>query len=341
MNPYTEIVVHPIDTLEGAPEGPGAEPVADAAWVPLSRFEVQVNQRSKITAPVYANGRQQVPVEIIIEARDSDGVVVSLSDAQMRTIRLINYNTSTAVVGCKHDKDERFIYQWAPLKDEDGEGNPDEDVPADTPRATAQAIMIYVHTTAVSAFKIAAEITSPLEGVFRTNTPNPGPGKFDSWVSIGGQEAPIYDDHALIMERVDEASNMVWDVDLYYIRFSEEDFNIVGAVHHDAAADQPHLSIIHNGNQNRFHIAFAVGAKRTIRFYNSGNTPGISFEVNRRPGEATAARCIVQGALYYNEKRQESCIWYFNQYGNYARCALGNTHNNDYNMISLGEAWHG
>lgn len=340
MNPYTEIVVRPIDTLDGNPEGPGPEPVADADWVTLTRFEVQVNQRSQITAPVYANGRQQVPVEIIIEARDRDGVAVSLSDAQMRTIRLINYNTNTAVVGCKHDKDERFIYQWAPVKDEDGEAL-DEEVSADAPGATAQTIMIYVHTTAVSAFKIAAEITSPSNGVFRTNTPNPAPGKFDSWVNIGGQEAPIYDDHALVMERVDEVSNIVWDVDLYYIKFSEEDFNIVGAVHHDVAADQPHLSVIHNGNQNRFHIAFAVGAKRTITYASNGNKPGISFEVNRRPGQATAARCIVQGTMYHQGKRQESCIWYFNQYGNYARCALGNTHNNDYNMISLGEAWHG
>lgn len=338
MNPATEIVVHPNDTLEGAPEGPGAEPVADAAWVTLSRFEVQVNQQSKITAPVYANGRQQVPVEIIIEARDSDGVVVSLSDAQMRTIRLINYNTSTAVVGCKHDKDERFIYHWRPLKDDDGEGNPDEDVPADTPRSTAQAIMIYVHTTAVSTSKIAADIRSPSEGLFRTNTPNPPAGKFDSWVNIRGEEELRYRHTDLVMERINEVTTSHWDVDLYYVRFSEAAFNIVQSVHPDMPGGTPHLSKTASGNR-KVHIAFSAGARSTINLLGGHGIPGVSFEINKRAGEATAARWTSR-LVHYSERRSEACVRYYNQYGNYAACALGNSYEDDYNMLSLEQAWH-
>ena len=338
MNIATEIVVNPIDTLEGAPEGPGAEPVADADWVTLTRFEVQVNQRSKIIAPVYANGRQQVPVEIIIQARDKDGVEVSLSDAQMRTIRLINYNTGTAVVGCRHDKDARFIYYWPLGKDDDGEGNPDEDVPADTPGATAQAIMIYVHTTAVSTSRIAAEIESPSGGVFRTNTSNPPAGKFDSWVDIRGEEELRYRHTDLVMERENEVTTSHWDIDLYYIRFATQAFNIVQSIHLDMPGGTPHLSKTASHNR-KVHVAFSAGIRTTVNLVGGHGIPGVSFDINKRAGQATAARWTTR-LVHYSERRSEACVRYYNQYGNYAECALGNSYEDDYNMLSLGQAWH-
>lgn len=341
MNQDTELVVHPIDTFEGTPEGPGAVPVADADWVTLTRFEVQVNQRSQITAPVYANGRQQVPVEIIIEARDKDGVAVDLSDAQLKSIRLINYNTNTAVVGCRHDKDARFIYHWAPVKDDDGENLPDEEVHADTPRSAAQAIMIYVHTTAVSTSKIAAEITSPSKGLFRTNTPNPGPGKFDSWVNIRGEQEIRYYQGDMTMELVNEVTSDMWDVDLYYIRFTEQGLNIVQSVHFDIAGDEPHLNKSPHLFVNRFHIAFAVGPVRTITYAGPDGKPVVTFQVNKRPGQATAARCQSKPFNYYPERRHEACMRYYNQYGNYASCALGNTYTNGYNVMTLEASVHG
>ncbi|WP_282246555.1 hypothetical protein [Stenotrophomonas sp. PS02300] len=339
MNHATEIVVHPIDTFEGVPEGPDAEPMAN--WVTLRRFEVQVNQRSQITAPVYANGRQQVPVEIIIEARDSDGVEVQLSTAQLKSIKLINYNTNTAVVGCKHDKDARFIYHWAPVKDQDAEDHPDEEVPADAPGATAQAIMIYVDTTDVSTSKIAAEITSPSGGLFRTNTPNPGPGKFDSWINIRGEEEIRYYASDMTMELVNEVTNDLWDVDLYYIRFTKEGLSIVDSIHYDVAGGEPHLNKSPHLFVYRFHMAFAVGGVRTITYAGHDGKPAVTFQVNKRPGQATAARCQSKMFNYYPERRHEACMRYYNQYGNYASCALGNTYTNGYNVMTLESSIHG
>lgn len=332
MDHQDDIVIQPTRELEEA------LPLTD--WATISHFEVLVNKRSKFNARVFANGWQQVPVEVLIQARDADGVAVSLTDAQLDSIRLIDYSTGDPILDVDSTHDERFVYHWDGIAAEDDGNQSAEGSGNDAPKLMAQSEMRYVRKYAVSTNKVAAEITSPSGGVFRTNTPSPPAGKFDSWVNVQGMEVPRYDHTDLIMERVDEVSNAVWDVDLYYIRFSSKDFRIVRSSHLDASGDSPHLNKIHNGSQSRFHIAFTAGGKRTITFAPNGSMPGVTFEVNKRVGEATAARCIVQRSLYYQEGRTDACLLYYNQYGNPARCALGNTYTNDYNMISLGRITH-
>jgi hypothetical protein len=340
MNHDEDTAVQPIGELE---QGEGNQDVNSlSSWKTISLFEVQVSQRSKITAPVFANGNQQVPVEIVIQARDVNGVVINLSPYQLSRIKLIDYNNGTVIPDVTNSRDSRFIYHWEIVRDDAADLGGDVASPGETTDVAAgQTVFLYVRKNVISTTKVAAEIISPDGVAFRTNTPNPTPGKFDSWVNIQGREAPKYDHNDLIIERVDEITNVAWDVDLYYIRFSEKNLDIVGSVHMDAAADAPHLNKIHNGNQSRFHIAFAVGPKRTISYANSGGIAGTSFEVNKRPGEATAARCIVKNVSYYRERRTEACLWYFNQYGNVARCALGNSYTDDYNMLTLEAIWHG
>lgn len=320
----------------------GAEGQVDADWAAISKFEVMVNERSKINARVYANGNQQVPVKIVIEARDKDNVVVSLSPAQLRKIKLIDYHTNVVIDSVSHDMDARFVYQWEPSRDvESAEGI--TDIPTlgtpDNPGASSQDIILYVTKTAVSTQKLAAEITSPSEGVFRTNTPDPTPGKFDSWINIQGVQQVHYNHTDLIMERVDDVTNDRWDVDLYYVKFCEADFQIVDSVHVDVDADKPHLHQPY-GPYRRFHIAFKAGARRTIS-YSSWGIPTMSFEVNKRPGQATAARITVHALYFYPDSRREACVYYYNQYGNVAKCAFHNTYANDYNVLTLGPNWHG
>lgn len=341
MNHDMDIVVQPIGTFEGAPEGHEAEPLAN--WATLTRFEVQVNQRSKITAPVFANGRQQVPVEIVIEARDKDNVVVSLSSAQLRSIKLINYNTSTEIANVTHEHDPRFVYHWDAAQEAGADAARGDKSSVDATRATAQTVMLYVTTTAVSATKVAAEIISPNDGVFRTNTPNPAPGKFDSWVNIHGQQEPKYYHTDLQMERVDQVTNSNWDVDLYYIKFKEPTFNIVDSQHLDVDANQPHVNKMPILGRVRVHIAFKAGQKGMMTFPQIGGFPGVQFPVNQRPGQATAVRCSYNGLhSYYPEIRLVgACVYYFNQYGNYARCAIANTYTDDYNTIRLQANEHG
>lgn len=333
MNHDNDIVTQPIGMLE--------EAQSPTNWVTLTRFEVYVKGKSKITAPVYANGLQAVPVEIVVEARDADNVVVQLTQLQLNNIKLIDYVTGNQISEYWNEYDDRFIYHWDLIRGDDADSGSGGDLPGDAPEVTAQPMMKYVIRTRISSQKIAAEITSPSGGVFRTNTANPPAGKFDSWVIVDAREAPVYSHRDLTMEKVNEVTNSTWDVDLYYIRFNEGAFKIVASTHLDAEENTPHISGTMAVVQERFHIAFEVGPKFTMTYEPGGGRPGVNFEVNKRSGEATAARCTVIGIRYHDSRNTEACMWYFNQYGNKARCSLNGKFDDDFNTIRLEASLHG
>ncbi|WP_367346211.1 hypothetical protein [Stenotrophomonas bentonitica] len=334
MSTITEY--HPIEVTE-APDDLDGVPAAN--WAYLTEFKVQVNQRPKVTAPVYANGYQQVPVQVIIQAADRNGAIVSLSRNQLWSIKLIDYHSGSYIPNTTHTRDLRFIYNWEPFREE-GLGEGDEETVEDSPGVNAQEIYLHTAMTTVATRQIAAEIISPEGVVFRTNTQNPTAGKFDSWVILQGKEPLKYYHYDLIMERHDALSNANWDVDLYYIRFVDAQLSIVHSTHLDVTADYPHLHQPY-GPYFRFHIAYGVSGKRKKTYSGFNGEALISFDVNSLPGQATAARITVKGLKYHDNIRREACLCYLNQYGNTARCAIGNTYANDYNMLQLEAHIHG
>ncbi|WP_367346212.1 hypothetical protein [Stenotrophomonas bentonitica] len=306
-------------------------PLAD--WATLSQFEVRVLGKPKVTARVYANGLQQVPVEIVIQALDKNGVVVQLSMEQLKGIKLIDYVTEADIKGANHARDTRFVYHWDLTQG---------DVPAGAGARRehgkmsggAQVIFLHVSKDAVTSHKVAAQITSPSGVVFRTNTANPTPGKFDSWVIIQGVERIRYDHTNLEMDRVDEASNSYGDVDLYYIRFKEQGLNIVHSVNIDVPSDEPHVHEKY-GPMYRVHYAYSVGSIKTYRMIFNGVTV-LTWQTNKRPGQATVARVTLNGfRLDTSNHRREACMRYHNQHGNYVECALGNSYTDDFNLVHL------
>ncbi|SET25629.1 hypothetical protein [Pseudomonas graminis] len=73
----------------------GNTDVNQSSWTSLSWFQVQYLQRPEdnTVATVYRNGRQQVPITILVEARNSDNEVVPLPNQDLLNIKLVNYNT--------------------------------------------------------------------------------------------------------------------------------------------------------------------------------------------------------------------------------------------------------
>lgn len=330
MNAVMEIEA--IEAIEDSPDESDVVPNAD--WVTLTQFEVRVLARSKVTARVYANGNQQVPVEILIEARDKNDVRVQLSMEQLKTIKLIDYDAGAYISGTNHARDTRYVYHWDPIR-EDLPAEPEsEREPRDTSELKGQVIFLHTTKSAVTTHKVAAEIRSPAGGVFTTNTANPTPGKFDSWVIIQGVDRIRYDHSNLKIERVDEQSNAHGDVDLYYIKFEEHGLNIVHSVHIDVPGNNMHVHEKY-GHMYRAHFAYSAGSIFTHRININGVTV-LEWQVNKRPGQATAARVSVNGHRLANSNhRREACVRYYNQHGNYAECALGNTYNDDFNTVHL------
>lgn len=322
------------EPLESTPdEDLDLQPFAN--WVTISQFIVQVNKESKVTVPIYANGRQQVPIEIVIHARDADGVAVSLNAAQLKAIKLIEYESGAAVGNVSDTKDARYVYEF-PLLTEDGTAaNAEAREEGHTPTNSAQTIVKYVHKSTLSSNWIAAEIVSPSGGVFRTNTPNPPAGKFDSWIKLQGRQpvAIPWDDFA--MTRQDHVTNPRWDVDLYFVYFTEANLRIVASIKYGSAGpDAAHYSWIKSGKQVQ-HVAYPVGARRTVTHRSCANPSDYTLiQINTREGQANVAR-IKDSRTCGSFVSNGVLMGYINQYGNESKVAIrGSSNGNTLHLAS-------
>ncbi|MFL9585134.1 hypothetical protein [Stenotrophomonas sp. AB1(2024)] len=132
-------------------------------WTHLSRFEVTCQGRDKVRCPVYANNRQQIPVEIILEARDEDGVVVEIpTDYSSLDLRLCEYEDPESYpyrVGQALFADTDFVYDWQVQGARDGS----HDVhPVDQPASQlgrAQVVRRWLYTDLVQTRKLAVRIS--------------------------------------------------------------------------------------------------------------------------------------------------------------------------------------
>jgi hypothetical protein len=73
----------------------GNAEINQSTWAYLSWFQVQYLQRPEdnTLATVFRNGRQQVPVTILVQARNSENEVVLLPTQDLLNVKLVNYNT--------------------------------------------------------------------------------------------------------------------------------------------------------------------------------------------------------------------------------------------------------
>ncbi|RKP45160.1 hypothetical protein [Trinickia fusca] len=100
-----------------------------SSWTSLETFEVEVSSPSN---RLYRNGRQQVEVTVKLRARNGQGQIVPLSEAEMRSVRLTDYNSgeelppvpaSGAVTQGWGTTDTRNEYEFFPgAREAEGEG---------------------------------------------------------------------------------------------------------------------------------------------------------------------------------------------------------------------------
>jgi hypothetical protein len=334
----TESNVRPTDGEPTVVEGGGFEPKAPVEWATLSEFRVQIHKQSNVSVDVFANGRQQAPIEVVIQARDKDGVAVNLTDEQLKGvggIRLIEYETNRAVVHCTHAKDERFVYEW-PVGREDGTEVTEDAGPSEVPRGSAQVVSIYVRKTDLTTTWIAAEFSNPVTGaIFRTNTPNPSPGKFDSWVKLRGRQPEAQQWDCFAMTRENAYNAPYWDVDLYYIRFTKTALRIVASRHYGwNGNDRWHYAWLKDGNQVQ-HVCYEANHPRDVRHYSMAGTNYLTMRINKHPGQATAAR--IKDARDYGNISYASCVMgYIDQHGNESKVGVRGT--SDGNMLYLADS---
>lgn len=152
----------------------------------LSVFDVKLEAPNATTASIYANGRMQVKVEVLIQAVDVQGNPVEIGYfPDLLSVQLINYYTGQAL--------RQDAYSGAPLQ---GWNSATQSTPYrhERPGAAvasaalqgvrAQRLVFWVSSSIVESMRIGAQITLSA-GVYRTNkTLTPTGEVFDESVTI-------------------------------------------------------------------------------------------------------------------------------------------------------------
>lgn len=308
-------------------------PKSNKPWKYLSRFEVTCQDREKVVCPVYANGRQQVPIQITIEARDEDDVVVDVNHSRLY-LNLVSYEDADVFpdgLGRSATEDTRFKYNWQVGPAGAGEDAPGVLENSDRLNSAKQ----FVSANKVGVYKLAARCRSPDWVLFTTNTPNPSAGKFDSWVLVEAREPCAQAWDKFSMTRTDYITGSEWDVDLYYIYFNVQNLTIEASIKYGSAGDdESHYSWIKDGRQTR-HVAYPAGARRNVQ-HNSCATSSksIVIQTNLREGQATVAR-IREPDPCGNFTHNGVLMGYIDQNGNESKVAIkGSSNGNTLHLIN-------
>ena len=307
-------------------------------WVSLSRFEVTCKSSQNVRAPVYANGRQQVPVRVLIEARDEDGVVVPVDESSLK-LELVDYDTPHVAPNGIHVRSfewTHFVYHWTIQRSELGHdadsasGHAGDIETADDkrPEASLQVISRWVSYTRVSVVKLAAKVTSPGGTVFISNNPDPSQGKFDSYIIIEGREPKaIHWESFAISEPKQVVNNNDWNVMMYYVYFKDPSYKVVSSIHYQPQDRWAYFRFYGFHDKGVEHAAFPVLMTQESHVYKSCTSRNhyTTFPINDRPGQANVARVWDKrgGAGYcYGGQVVNGLMGYIDQYGNESKVTL-------------------
>ena len=300
-------------------------PKSKKPWTYLSRFELRSRGYDKINCPVYANGRQQIPVEIIMEARDEDGVVVDVNHSGLY-LYLCLYNDIDVFpteLGRSGTQDSRYVYQWPLASAESGQEATERALIPKEGVERVQVVEQYVTATKVGTYKLAVRCRSPAKVVFATNTPNPPPGKFDSWLLVDAREPVAISWTKVKKKRIDAVNVNNIDVDLYYLYFDCPDLKVVDTSHSPGyPANTSHYRWKDGGKMYDQICYGAAGGSRLIN-WRACHGSTCQFRVYDRPGQATVARITTSSASSCSNYRQYGVyLGLIDQYGNESRVGI-------------------
>lgn len=176
------------------------EPVV-TQWHHLQTFFIEYPPRAggknKMDAvpqvKIFANGRQQVPIRVVLSPRDASGVYVSVPEEELKAmVNLIDYNTGELLpVGwtAHWDENEYSHADWA-IPNAPGKSSSDY-VPRDhRPQgndglaADQVAVTYYVTSDRVGSLMIAASVKPPQASQPIDTRPGASGNQFDSAVNI-------------------------------------------------------------------------------------------------------------------------------------------------------------
>ncbi|GCB25861.1 hypothetical protein AAWM_08746 [Aspergillus awamori] len=145
-------------------------------------FKVQTTAPTNTTDSIFANGQMQAKVVVTIRAINaSTGANYQLTDAELQSIKLINYYTKVEVTG-------KWFYSTT--ENEFAHALPRAGAPVDPIADGSQYINFWVSSTQIGYENIAAQISQP--GAVQSNVVTTTGGSFNSMVTIAAIEPITY-----------------------------------------------------------------------------------------------------------------------------------------------------
>jgi len=267
-------------------------------WDHLVWFQVQTEGHTtdNYMTPVFRNGRQTVPITILLDARNAAGEQITLTPQELSSLTLIDYDTGDLISHVEekgvYDHYSDYANNFAPAGS--------IDIPAPPPPQgilARTAATLYITTTSTNTRRIGASIKTPNGSVtFTTNTYSAEPGgmptngKFNSSISVRTVPVLRHTMEEFGMDRIDGMGNDYFDVDYYRIFFLDKRFSIRASKHHSPAVENQYHYVWWKDHRCKFQIAYSAGPTRNVRF--EAHWLHIDFDINTPAGTATAARII-------------------------------------------------
>jgi hypothetical protein len=288
-------------------------------WTHLSWFQIQYlgHTTDNATAHVFRNGRQQVPIKILIEARNSNDEVVTLTNSELLTVTLVDYDTRQAMPNTDirtyrntlyddypesgkfpveyfiNELTETNLYSLCTLQRCPGDiiDSNHETLKAGTTSNAhtlqVQTFFLFLVTTSVEVLHLGAIVPSPIGGFVhtcsRTAPPGGAPsgGEFNSSLTVAPQTPRHYAVDQFSMSREDVPVNDGnLDVDVYTLGFRNPDFLIRNAILHMPINFRGwHFSDYVGKHNNYYHYAFTEETK-VARHYTNGSAFYTTYPVN-------------------------------------------------------------
>ncbi|HEY0288124.1 MAG TPA: hypothetical protein VGC62_14100 [Pseudomonas sp.] len=290
--------------------------ISNTANTWLSQFKVEITSSANM---VFGNGRQQLEATVIVAPRNHG----TITDKQLASIALVTldddgvYRELTG--GLKASLNRDPLYQYFA---DTGSAPSNLEI-----RGPVRRKRFYISSsrTGGSLDRVYARISKDESTYHVTDG-----GAFNSSIIIESITPRRYDENDFELSAVNELSTDRVDMDLYYLKFKNPQYQIVKSTPYTEYYSEPYDSFYNDDWYYRYcyetrsdagqnviaswytHYAFEVGPKRA---FTAGTN---SITLNRRAGQMNLVRATTH-EVSYNRPQNESerSVWgVIDQYGN-------------------------
>lgn len=289
------------------------------SWEYLEWFQVLTEEipQDNYRTRVFRNGRQQVPITILLTARNAAGEYHQLTEEELATLELVDYYDGRRI---DHAWSKDVFDYYRDYENLLENKTNDSYLPAE--KAGRQSISLWITTTSTEVFRVAARIQAPGGNVFVTNTSAAAPGgaptdgKFNSSLTIVPM-GPLTHSFAAFSMAVEELEHQgSYQIDYYRIRFVDTRLKIRRSTERPFN-DRVYYYYNFAYGTHIYHILFPAGFPTSLTFEPPTHQLSITLNVNTPDGTAAVLRVgVITPANTIGDRLTNPQVTFMDSWGN-------------------------